>query len=193
VRSRRAPTWGKVAARAEKDVARIRGTPNFRSLTKYTLEKKAIPRIESVVRESLRAGDSALELRRKIVQQLIVKDERLSFLLAEDTRDIAKGLEAVTGISARTILYDTRRIAISETNNYMRSTNIESMREGGIIEAARWTTNPGHTSTDECDDLANEDTGWGPGFYALADYPDAPHPFCACPPGEVIFKDESEW
>src|SRR5690606_16184845 len=92
----------------------------------------------------------------------------------------------------KSILYDSRRIAVSEINNHLRLANQASLVQGHVVKAATWQLSGRHaglpSSPDECDDLATQDKyGLGPGAHLVEYWPDAPHPFCGCTQGAPLF------
>jgi hypothetical protein len=80
----------------------------------------------------------------------------------------------------RSLYGDIKRIIVSESNNAMRTAGATAAKNGGWDEG-QWTLSDAHDKPDECDDLASANGGW----YRLDDYPDGPHPFCACFCGAV--------
>lgn len=100
--------------------------------------------------------------------------------------------------AVRTLFGDTRRIAISETNNSFREANAVSLASSPVIRAVAWQLSGRHdaveSSPDECDVLAEADAyGLGPGFFPPELWPQAPHPYCACYQGAVEIRPPGEW
>lgn len=98
----------------------------------------------------------------------------------------------------RGLLYRSRMIAVSETNNALRETNRQALSRSGLIEAVHFQTSGIHdalvSSPDECDVLAETDAyGLGPGMYPPRAFPDGPHPHCGCTQGRVRSRRPSEW
>lgn len=122
-----------------------------------------------------------------------------ALLLGEDVDTALYGLHASDVTGLRTLWYDARRIAVSETNNAHREASNMALVQTGIIAAAKWQLSGRHeglkSSPDECDELAEADEyGYGPGYYPPEEWPDAPHPFCGCTQGgPVVYKDPDEW
>ena len=112
-------------------------------------------------------------------------------LLEERLPDPSLRVIRMGGLSS--IASDARRIARTETMNALRESNRAGAEASGMIAAHKWQVNSAHPAEDECDDLADEDTGFGPGYYAPEDWPEAPHPNCGCYQGDVILLPVSEW
>jgi hypothetical protein len=94
----------------------------------------------------------------------------------------------------RTVFSDARRVTVSEVYNVARDAGREAMRRGGIVRGVQWQLSPAHAIEDECDELASADVGFGPGVYPPDEFPDAPHPYCACAPGgEIVFEPTEKW
>lgn len=108
------------------------------------------------------------------------------------------GLDPSDVSGLRTIYSDSRRIAVSETNNALREANKISLQESPV-QAATWQRSGRHEGLgqkrDRCDDYAEEDRfGLGQGVWLVEHWPDAPHPYCACVQGgPVIFMDIGDW
>lgn len=99
--------------------------------------------------------------------------------------------------AARTMLYDARRIAVSEQNNALREVSRQATSRAGLIAAVQWQRSGVHDAIGvhcACDVLAEADTyGLGRGMYPPHKFPSAPHPICACCQGRVIARRPSEW
>lgn len=94
----------------------------------------------------------------------------------------------------RKLLYDARRIQVTETNNALRESNAESMRISPIVSAAHWQLSGAHPEPDVCDMLAETDAyGYGPGYYPPDKWPVGPHPHCGCMAGAVAIRPPEEW
>lgn len=100
--------------------------------------------------------------------------------------------------AARKLLFDARRIGVSEQNNALREVSRQATSRAGLVSAVAWQRSGLHeglSSTPcECDVLAESDTyGLGRGYYPPNKFPDAPHPICACCQGAVKARRPSEW
>lgn len=105
------------------------------------------------------------------------------------------GLTEAQVSAARSLLYDARRIMVSETNNAMREAGARAAVASPIIEAAKWQTSGRHSHTDACDALAEINLyGYGPGQHPVDAWPFAPHPHCACSQGgPIVYRPVREW
>jgi type IV pilus biogenesis protein CpaD/CtpE len=108
------------------------------------------------------------------------------------------GLESKDVSGIRTLYSDSRRIAVSETNNALREANTLSLKESPVL-AATWQRSGRHEGLkqkhDRCDDYAEEDRfGLGQGMWLIEQWPNAPHPYCACVQGgPVVYMDVEDW
>ncbi|MHC4703164.1 MAG: hypothetical protein ACYTFQ_21575, partial [Planctomycetota bacterium] len=84
----------------------------------------------------------------------------------------------------RTLDYNARRIAWSETFNARREAEVTAFAADPLIKAVRWTLAPDRGTLegpDECDVLAHADFfGLGPGVFPIDQVPPPPHPFDRC-------------
>jgi hypothetical protein len=104
------------------------------------------------------------------------------------------GLSEVDTKALRTLLYDARRIQVSETNNALRAANDAAVSESPVVLATQWQRSGRHHVPDVCDMLAETDAhGFGAGFYPAGRFPVAPHSHCACYAGRALFRRPSEW
>jgi hypothetical protein len=110
--------------------------------------------------------------------------------------DLARyGLDPDEMKETRSMLYDARRIAVSETNNTLREAGARSLQTSPLILAAKWQRSGRHHVLDECDALAGLDMhGYGPGMFPVDAWPFAPHPHCACTQGgPLLTRPLREW
>jgi hypothetical protein len=134
-----------------------------------------MPDVRSIINAGVAAGSSSRDVAKNIAS-----------IIRNAGGDIhAPGLASVQS--------DADRIARSEIMNALRSANSIALSRGGIVAAVAWQLSGGHQGPDECDDLASADVGYGPGFYPPDQFPDAPHPNCACYAGAVQLLPPDEW
>jgi hypothetical protein len=173
-----------VAVRAVAAIgSRARNAATFRTLVHRHMEDAAAD-LDRVLVSGIARGVSSARLA-KDVQRVLEGDH-------PDLTDYGLRRTELSGL--RTVEADARMIALSETNNAMREANALAMQESPIIVAAKWQTSGNHPVEDECDELATADEhGYGPGFWRVDDWPDAPHPNCGCYAGEVFFRPVEEW
>lgn len=114
------------------------------------------------------------------LRQLGAKGGRLrEGILGTDVSDLPRLTEA------RGLLFDARRILITETNASFYESNRASMQRSPAVDLAQWTLSARHhnlpSSPDICTLYSEEDLhGFGPGLYHPASAPAQPHPFCMC-------------
>lgn len=194
-------------------VARSRGAATFRTLYNRKITALA-PQLDTFLDAAVTRGVSAGRAAKDLAQLMVraggtgtnVADSR-AFARALDAVDVgdlhrgagtidfdAYGLTDNDVSELRKLLYDARRIQVSETNNALREGNAASMRESPIVAAAAWQLSGRHPEPDVCDVLAETDAfGYGPGFYPPDRWPLAPHPHCGCTAGRVLHRRPSEW
>lgn len=106
----------------------------------------------------------------------------------------AYGLTDADVGALRKLLYDARRIQVTETNTAHRAANDAAMEESPLVLAAQLQLSGRHHVPDICDVLATQDAyGYGPGFYPVGMVPLAIHPHCGCYTGQAIFVRPADW
>lgn len=154
----------------------------YQSLIRRNLADAA-PAVDRLVEAGIIRGQSYRSLARAIQDYL---EERLP-------GNEAFRLPRMGGLSS--VASDARRIARTETMNALRLGNAYGGEASGIVAAYQWTLNSAHEVEDQCDDIANEDVGYGPGFYPPGDrvWAIGAHPCCGCFQGAVQLKPVSQW
>lgn len=179
-------------------LADARGASEFRSLIRYRLDKQAIAQIDSFVYSRIALGTAPLQTAKDLAVLMARNSPEVLDELGPRIANAAEitSADLVGTRAARTIFYDARMIVISETNNTLRASNAIASVNSGIVAAMKWTTGSNHSERDICDEIAEEDVGFGAGYYP----PDhevwtenVTHPHCACYAGDVITLDPSEW
>lgn len=163
--------------------------------------------LEAAVARGVSAGRAAKDLARIMARGPIDTADAAAFrralerVLPEDihrgagTIDFgAYGLEEHDLKALRGLLYDARRIQVTETNRAFVEANALSMAESPLVTAAKWQLSGAHPRVDECDLFAETDAyGYGAGFYPPDRWPVNPHPHCLCSPGAAQLRRPSEW
>lgn len=192
--------WKDVRPEALRLMARTRGAEEFRSLLKYKLQKKVIPQLDSIIDTSIARGTSAEDLKRQIARVMVNEDPRVVAVIGKGNRTLIQNADSMLGQPnfAKNLLFDARRIAVSENNNALRESNRAAADITGMVAAMHWNLSGRHgglpSSPDECDALANADLfGFGPGYYPPKSWPQAPHPLCGCYQGAVKFLPKDQW
>ena len=138
--------------------SRRQNARNFQTLVNRHLED-AYRDLDRIINGAVASGQSAERTAREIAK-----------LLAGGDGDLATfGLKGADGGGVRSLLYDSRRIAVTETNNALREANTMALRASPIVQAAKWQLSGRHdglpSSPDECDDLAaGSSPGYPPGY-----------------------------
>lgn len=180
-----------------------RGSRDFRSLLARRIRDDVFPVIDSVISSAAGSGVGPGRLAREIATILANDNpDLLELIPSRSTLHRGVGQIDFEALGARpsqvaplkSLLYDSRRIAVSEVNNALRESNAVAMTESPVVGAAAWSISGNHPEADECDVLAETDFyGFGEGMYPPDAWPGAPHPHCGCYQGAVIFRPLSEW
>lgn len=100
--------------------------------------------------------------------------------------------------SLRTLLSDSRRIAVSETNGALHESLAEGMAASPLVDIVQWAVSGRHhaipgLAPDVCDALAEADVyGYGAGRYNSKSVPALPHPHCGCRLSAVCLRP-ADW
>lgn len=99
--------------------------------------------------------------------------------------------------AARRVIYDSRRIIVTETNTALRTSNVICQQKSPVVKGSKWETSSRHShlrsAPDGCDLLASVNLfDLGEGVYPSGNVPSSPHPFCGCRVSNVI-ASPSEW
>lgn len=168
--------------------ARREGAATFETLVNRNM-LEAAPELDVMLTRAVAQGMSPARLTNDIADLLAgdLPDSLGEYGLAETD---------VSGI--KTLYSDARRIAVSETNNALREGNRISLIESPVM-AATWQRSGRHKALrqkeDMCDVLAEQDLfDLGPGMYPVEEWPEAPHPHCACTQGGPIkYMPVEDW
>ncbi len=95
------------------------------------------------------------------------------------------GTPKVEAKLAASIGWKVERLLATEGFETYRQGNAAALRAAPVKLVAKWELSERHEVPDECDDVAKEDVGFGPGWYPPEEWPDAPHPNCQCGQGEI--------
>lgn len=162
----------------------IGGAHHWKTLIpKYV--SKAAEEANGIVRGALLQGVSPPELARRL--RPYVSGAETFYEAFGDLRE--KGIDlrmmkAVDAEAARSLRYNTMRIAVSETHNARSEAEVQHFLADPFVRAVAWRLAPDRGSVeegDECDVLASENFyGLGPGVYPVTNVPVTPHPFDRC-------------
>lgn len=193
-------------------VARSQNAANFQTLYRRKIANLA-PEIDRYLNAAVTSGVSAGRGTLDLARIMANDDPRLLAALDQlrdgpvgnlreelhagiDNVDFkAYGLDDLDVKGLRSLLYDARRIHVSESNNASRESNTAALNESPVVTAATWQRSGRHHIPDACDVLASANLyGYGPGMFPPDKWPLAPHPFCGCVQGgPVKFRPPSEW
>lgn len=198
--------WGGIPARALASMLSRPNAATFQTLYRRRIQALA-PEIDTFLDAAVSRGVSAGRGAKDLARLLARQDPQLVRLLERAdalTEDLhrgasvidfeAYGLDEADTKALRGLLYDARRIQVSETNNALRAANDAAVEESPTVLATQWQRSGRHHVPDVCDMLAEQNAfGYGPGFYPAGRFPVAPHSHCACYAGRAIFRPPSEW
>ncbi|HEY5088290.1 MAG TPA: hypothetical protein VII66_13100 [Gemmatimonadaceae bacterium] len=121
--------------------------------------------------------------------------KQIAKILDGDTpADLPDGITASRIAGLRTVESDATRVAVTEIANAQRTATAQALGAVPAIAAARWTLSAAHPIEDECDSLADaNEYGYGSGYYPLDEWPEAPHPYCLCGAGGIVWKLPDGW
>lgn len=163
--------------------SRARNAATFQTIVRRHMQE-AVPEVDRLLMSSISQGVSSRKLAKDL--EAVMKGDFPSL------QDYGMRKGELAGL--RTISYDARMIAISETNNAMRESNVIALQQSPVVIGATWQLSGAHGAEDECDDLARaNDYGLGPGVYPMNEFPVAPHPHCGCYQGDVVFRPPEQW
>jgi hypothetical protein len=182
--------------------ARNGNAAHFRSLLNHRFSA-TIDQVDQLIDSAVLRGVSGGDLTRDLA--MMMSDHSLVGSIPSGSRlhrgelgniDWSRyGIDPLMIPQARKILYDARRIAVSEPMNAMREANAHSLTASPLTSAAKWQTNSRHELIDECDIFARGTfyEGLPGGFFPVDMWPRAPHPHCGCYPGKVLMRPAKEW
>lgn len=151
--------------------------------------------------EGIQLSDHIWSLNQVNLQRLreILLEGMVSGRSFADTYRLMKGYLRLSGVDLRTRFWKDyflehppgRGVYRSPWKNVMRVIRTETnraFREGAQLYAQgktwakgmRFNLSDAHPEPDVCDDLANHDSGLGPGVYPVGQAPTSPHPHCLC-------------
>jgi len=176
----------------------------FRTLINRRIEAMA-PDVDRFLSSSIATGKSATRTAEELAAMLSRGDPALTEALSQlNISPLSRRIEATGEIAdvgtykqARSLLFDSYRIAVHETNSAYREGHFQAERESPVVKATRWTVSGRHwglpTSPDVCSYYATADTnGLGPGIFHVDNAPALPHPFCQCA-SEPVLARPAEW
>jgi len=86
---------------------------------------------------------------------------------------------------AASLPWKVERSLVTTSFETYRQATAASLKAAPLDLVAHWDLSPRHVVEDDCDDVANADVGYGPGWYPPEEWPAAPHPNCQCGQGDI--------
>lgn len=177
----------------------------YRTLINRKIEHIA-PEIDRILTSGIARGISARDLTSELATAMAREDPQLLRVMrnlgprgGRTAEAIAAGVEIpdVQMQRARSLLFDSRRIATSEINQAYDASDKVAAAESPVVDVLQWEVSGRHaglpSSPDVCDVAAEADLqGLGPGRYHKATVPSLLHPHCACRTRKILL-DPSEW
>lgn len=143
-----------------------------------------------------RAGKELAALFTRGDQQLLTVLDSVG-PIGEDIAGIARQGTLKEVQQVRSLLFDARRIVITEMNtSFFEADRVAAVRSP-VVDLVQWTLSARHSSLpsspDICTVYADTDLhGYGKGLYHPASVPPHPHPFCGCTLSHTLLPPE-EW
>ena len=194
--------WAKVPTRVfEQSLQRrgIAGAETLQSIIRRNIQNAADD-IDRAINSAIGRGVSWRELTTTIADEMARDDAVLAQALQEvEASDLPfsksdvpitevadrLGLEGDDLRRAKSLIYDARRIAVTEINTAYDEADKTSAAVSPVVDLVRWRTSSRHaglpTSPDICTMFEKRDIhGFGPGLYHPSRCPSHPHPHCMC-------------
>jgi len=182
----------------------VAGAETLRTIVRRNLQAVASD-IDDAIVSSIGRGVSQQRLMQDLAAQMARQDEALQEVLSQMGqlgRDAAVGdgttvLDEGDVKRARRLLYDARRIAVSEINSTYDEADKISAAQSPVVDLLRWRTSSRHdglhSSPDACDVYERQDLhGYGAGLYHPDTVPSLPHPHCMCRV-ESVLRRRQDW
>lgn len=197
-------TFTSVPQRVVEDIMRRRGlglATTFRTLINRHMVRIAQD-VDELITDMAARGVSSRRASVELARMLAQDDPEVLRVLQQfsDTssyRAIRDGVPGEVGKRVRGIIFDARRITVTELNTaYFESDRVASI-ESPVVDLVKWQLSGRHdsipSSPDICDIIAFDDLhGYGPGLYHPENVIAKPHPFCGCSILSIT-RPPSEW
>ncbi|MFH5884088.1 hypothetical protein ACG2F4_07235 [Halalkalibaculum sp. DA3122] len=178
---------------------------NYQSVIKRGLQRAATD-IDDYLASAVGRGVSA-DRAAKELAGILSRNNDTVLGLVEDGRlmksNINKALrtgeiDVMDYRDASQILYDSRRIVVTEINTAHREADLLAQDRSPIVKASKWQVSGRHyglpSSPCVCTVYHETDQfGLGPGVFPTRNFPSTPHPHCGCYPEAVIIEDPAQW
>lgn len=177
---------------------------NFKSVINRGL-KSAASDIDRFLSSAVARGVSSTRAHRELAGILVQNDPILVELLkdgklykSEVNRAVREGvIDLADYKNARSALYDSRRIMVTENNTAFREADLQAAWESPVVEFKRWVVSGRHyglpSTPDVCTMWHEMDLfGYGEGIFPIQNLPAPPHPFCGCR-AEDVLRPPDKW
>lgn len=173
---------------------------NYKTLINRGLQSAAED-VDRFIQSAIGRGTSSKRASRQLAAMLTHNDPEVlkQVQTIHEKPNLLKKTLETSGISQReyksmsTLLYDTRRIMVTETISAYREADILSATRSPVVHASRWQLSGNHPKPDVCNLYAGQDQfGLGAGVYPSRNVPSSPHPYCSCYITSIIAKP-SQW
>lgn len=182
----------------------IHGSKNYQTLIGRGLTNLA-PQVDLFLNSAIGRGVSAERASQELAGLIARNDQKLLGLVNNGRlmkSKINKALREAeidlnTFKQARKVLYDARRIMVTEINTAYREADILASYESPVVGAKKWQVSSRHyglpSTPDVCTMFHEADLfGMGDGVFPILNTPSTPHPFCGCYQSDVL-REVNEW
>jgi hypothetical protein len=182
----------------------IFGSKNYQTLIGRNLQSMG-GQVDRFLNSAISRGVSAERASQELAGMIARNDQRLLGLI--DNGRLRKSairsalrnseIDKNTFKMARKVLYDAKRIMVTEINTAYREADILSSYESPVVGAKRWRVSARHfglpSTPDVCTMYYETDLfGMGEGVFPVLNTPSTPHPFCGCLQTDVL-RPVNEW
>jgi hypothetical protein len=182
----------------------IHGSKNYQTLIGRNLQGMGST-VDRFLNSAIARGVSAERASQELAGMIARNDTRLLGLINNGRITKPKIKKALkdsdididTFKTARKVLYDAKRIMVTEINTAYREADILASYESPVVGAKRWRVSGRHfglpSTPDVCTMYYETDLfDMGVGVFPILNTPSTPHPFCGCYQTDV-FREVGEW
>ena len=198
-------SFGAVPERVLKLMMQRRGislSADFKSVLSRGL-KSAAGDIDKFISSAVGRGVSTTRAHRELAGILVQNDPVLTSLLKDGklyksavNKAVKEGvIDLADYKNAKEVLYDSRRILVTENNNAFREADLQASWESPVVEYKRWVVSGRHYGLPSSPDVCTmwyevNQFGLGEGVFPIQNVPSPPHPFCGCRAEDVLRSPE---
>ena len=182
----------------------IHGSKNYQTLIGRGLQDMG-PQVDRFLNSAIGRGVSAERASQELAGLIAGKDPNLIGILDNGRLDKNKIKAALKGENiddktfqkAQKVLWQSKRIMVTEINTAFREADILSSFESPVVGYKKWEVSGRHyglwSSPDVCSFYHEADQfGQGAGVFPILNIPSTPHPNCGCFASDVM-RNPSEW